>query len=291
MNPRFPIFIPSKSRWESRYTMKALDRIGVPFTVFVEAPQFDNYASVIPRDRLVTLPHQDKGLVVTRNWIWDYAASRGLERFWTIDDNIIGFYRLNRNLKVPVADGTIFRVIEDFVERYENVPIAGMNYFMFAKRKDKLPPFVRNTRVYSNMLIKTDIPYRNEGFYNDDTDLCLRVLKDGWCTVLFNAFLVCKATTMTVGGGMTPHYEGDGRYRMAEELAKKHPDVAKISWKFGRWQHNVDYSSFARNELRLKAQVSVGVNNYGMELVDDYHLTSSESHSNVGTGIEEIPTQ
>ena len=74
------------------------------------------------------------------------------------------------------------------------------------------------------MLIKTDIkdykgnPYRNEGFFNDDTDLCLRILKDGYCTILFNAFLIEKSVTMTVKGGLTPYYQGDGRYKMAKEL-------------------------------------------------------------------------
>lgn len=270
MIPRYPIYIPSKGRWETRYTMKALRKLAVPYTAVVEPQEADKYIRT-GEDNILVLPHRDKGLVITRNWIWDHALKTGATRYWTMDDNIIGFYRLNRNLKVPVADGTMLSVIEDFVERYENVPIAGMNYFMFAKRKDKLPPFIANTRVYSNMLIQTDIPYRNEGFYNDDTDLCLRVLKDGYCTILFNAFLICKATTMSVQGGMTPHYQDDGRYKMAKELADKHPDVARISWKFGRWQHHVDYSGFARNKLRLRTDVVVpkGVNDYGMILQVD----------------------
>ena len=113
---------------------------------------------------------------------------------------------LNFNMKIKVADGTILRVIEDFVDRFANIPIAGMHYDFFAKRRGELPPFMLNRRVYSNMLIQTDIPYRNEGFYNDDTDLCLRVLKDGLCTMLFYSFLVGKAETMTVKGGMTPQW-------------------------------------------------------------------------------------
>ncbi len=102
------------------------------------------------------------------------------------------------------------------------------------------------------MLIKTDAPFRNEGFYNDDTDLCLRVLKAGFCTVQFNAFLIYKAATMTVKGGMTPHYQDDGRYKMAKELADKHPDVVTITQKYGRYQHQVNYEPFKKNKLILK---------------------------------------
>jgi hypothetical protein len=275
MNPRYPVFVPSKGRWESRLTIKALEEIGVPYTVFVESQEYDNYAAVIDPKNIHVMPHRDKGLVVTRNYIWDYAQSIGTPRFWTMDDNIKNFFRLNHNLKVPVTSGAMLCAIEDFTERYENVFISGMNYFMFASRKSKIEAFTLNTRVYSNMLIQTDAkdpngkPYRNEGFYNDDTDLCLRMLKDGFCTVLFNAFLIEKSVTMTVQGGMTPHYQDDGRYKMAKELQEKHPDVTKITRKWGRWQHQVDYRPFKHNKLIKKAGVEIpqGVNNYGMKLV------------------------
>jgi hypothetical protein len=282
--PRHPIYVPTKGRWESRLTIRALEAIGVPFRAVVEEHEVERYAAVMDPAKILVQPSHNKGLVVTRNWIWDHALASGTPRFWTMDDNIEGFYRLNRNLKVPVGDGTMLRVMEDFVERYANVPIAGMNYFMFASRKTKMPPYTPNTRVYSNMLIETDArdprgrPYRNEGFYNDDTDLCIRVLKDGLCTFLFNAFLIFKATTMTVKGGMTPHYqagqdgrsgkEADGRYRMAKELLDKHPDVTQITQKWGRWQHHVDYRPFKRNKPILRPGIVVpeGVNDFGMTL-------------------------
>src|SRR6267142_4343022 len=268
MNPRYPIFVPSKGRYESCLTMKALDAISVPYRTVVEEFEFEKYAKALGEAKILVQPTHKKGLVVTRNWIWDHARDSGARRFWTFDDNIDGFYRLNRNIKTPVGDGTILRCIEDFVDRYENIEVAGMNYFMFASRKTRVPPFALNTRVYSNMLLDARSPRRNEGFYNDDTDLCLRVLKDGNCTVLFNAFLIMKSTTMTVKGGMTPHYVGDGRRRMAEELAAKHPDVTTITRKWGRWQHQVDYSRFAGNELRLRGGVVIpgGTNDYGMVL-------------------------
>lgn len=270
MKPRYPIFVPTKGRYATPYTIRTFERIGLDFKAVIEEQEYDLYARSIGERNLLVLPHRDKGLVPTRNWIWDYAANLGVERFWTFDDNIDGLYRLNHNLKVSVRSAATLCAIEDFTDRYENVAISGMNYFMFAKRKDKLPPFITNTRVYSNMLIKTAIPFRNEGFYNDDTDLCLRVLKAGWCTVQFNAFLIYKMTTMTVKGGMTPHYQGDGRLKMAQELKAKHPDVTTVSFKFGHWQHHVDYSGFTQG-LHRKPGIVVheGIDNYGMRLEVD----------------------
>lgn len=274
MKPRYPVFIPSKGRWESRLTVKALERIGIPYTIFIEPQEYDNYAAVIDSKNIYILPHSNKGLVVTRNYIWDYAQLLDVPRFWTIDDNMIAFWRWHRNKKQRVDTSATFCAIEDFADRYSNVPILGMNYFMFIKQKYPDAPIRLNTRVYSNMLIETNARdprgklYRNEGFYNDDTDLCLRILKDGNCTVLFNAFLAEKAVTMTVEGGMTPHYQGDGRLKMAQELQAKHPDVTTITWKWGRWQHQVDYRPFKKNRLILRPGVVIPdePNNYGMVL-------------------------
>ncbi len=198
--------------------------------------------------------------------------SIGAARHWILDDNISGFYRLNLNLKTPAASGTIFRAAEDFTDRYENVGISGFNYFMFCKRKDKLPPYYQNTRIYSCILIRNDLPYRWRGRYNEDTDLSLRALKDGWCTILFNAFLAYKNPTMTMKGGNTDDlYKDDGRLKMAQSLVDQHPDVARVSWKFGRYQHHVDYSPFRDNRLIRKAGVAVrsGIDNFGMVLQEN----------------------
>jgi hypothetical protein len=139
-------------------------------------------------------------------------------------------------------------------------------------------PFLLNTRVYSCILIKNDIAYRWRGRYNEDTDLSLRALKDGWCTVLFYAFLADKIATLSMRGGNTDElYKGvnaedktqDGRWQMVESLCCQHPDVVKITRKWGRWQHQVDYRPFKRNRLIKRPDVEIpqGVNNYGMRLV------------------------
>jgi hypothetical protein len=274
MNPSYPVYIISKGRWESRPTARALERMRMPYRIVVEPQEVEQYAAVIDPSKILTLPFSNLGLgsIPARNWVWEHAAASGAYRHWILDDNIDGFYRLHRNLKTPVASGTIFKAAEDFVDRFENVAIAGFHYFMFAARKTKMPPFQKNRRIYSCILIRNDIPYRWRGRYNEDTDLSLRVLKDGHCTILFSAFLAMKRPTMTMKGGNTDElYKGDGRLKMAQSLQEQHPDVATITWKWGRWQHQVDYSPFKRNELRLRPGLVIpdGPNNYGMVLQVD----------------------
>lgn len=248
--------------------------MNVPYRIIVEPQEVAAYGKVIDAAKITALPFSNlgQGSIPARNWVWEDAVKAGAERHWIIDDNINGFYRLNNNLKLPVTTGATFRAAEDFVDRYENVAIAGFHYFMFASRKCKLPPFVLNSRIYSCILLRTDLPYRWRGRYNEDTDLSIRALKDGYCTVLFNAFLAYKSTTMTMKGGNTDElYKDDGRRKMAESLYEQHPDIVKITRKWDRWQHHVDYSGF-RQKLKLKAGVVLpdGVNNYGMELKIDY---------------------
>jgi hypothetical protein len=243
----------------------------VPYHIVVEPQEFDQYAAVIDPAKILTLPFSNLGLgsIPARNWVWDHATASGAARHWIIDDNIEGFYRLNYNLKTPAGCGTIFRCSEDFVDRYENVHMAGLNYFMFASRKTAMPPYYLNTRVYSCILLSNKVEYRWRGRYNEDTDLSLRILKDGHCTILFNAFLCGKSQTMTMKGGNTEElYQDDGRLKMAQSLVEQHPDVARVSWKWGRHQHHEDYSPFKYNKLRRRNDILIpaGVDNYGMVL-------------------------
>jgi len=281
MNPKYPVYIISKGRWESRMTSKALEKIKVPYYIVVEPQEYDKYAAVIASKKILVLPFSNlgQGSIPARNWVWEHSISIGAERHWMLDDNLRVFYRLNRNIKYRVGSGTIFRVIEDFVDRYENIGISGMEYELFIQRKEKVAPYRLNTRVYSCILIKNDIPFRWRGRYNEDTDLSIRVLKAGWCTILFQAFLCDKMPTMSMKGGNTEElYKDDGRLKMAQSLQEQHPDVVKITKKWGRWQHQVDYRPFKGNKLikRLGVFVQKGVNNYGMVL------------KNIGEPVQEI---
>jgi len=271
MNPKYPVYVISKGRWESRLTSKALERMKVPYHIVVEPQEFDNYASVIDKQKILTLPFSNlgQGSIPARNWVWEHSISVNAKKHWIMDDNIYDFYRLNRNTRNIVQTGTIFKICEDFTDRYENVPISGLNYRFFMVPTDSHPPYYLNTRVYSCILIDNTLKHKWRGRYNEDTDLCIRALKDGFCTILFNAFLQEKAGTMTLKGGNTDElYADDGRLKMAKSLQEQHPDICTITWKFNRWQHQVNYAVFEKNKLIRKKNVEIkqDVDNYGLVL-------------------------
>lgn len=275
MNPDFPVYVISKGRWDSRLTVKALETMSVPYKVVIEPQELDAYSEHINPDNILTLPFSNlgQGSIPARNWVWEHAKENNHAWHWLMDDNINGFERLNRNERVKVKTGSMFKAAETFVQRYENIAMAGFEYRQFSGgARRKKPPFRLNTRVYSCSLIRTELPHRWRGKYNEDTDLSLRLLKDGWVTVLFHAFLQNKAGTMTMKGGNTDEvYEDRDRFEFAESLRQQHPDVVTVVQRYGRYHHDVDYSPFQRNQLRWREGVHVepGVNEYGMTLVEE----------------------
>lgn len=298
---RVPIYIVSKGRAAYMVTSRALTAMGVPHFVVVEPQQVQEYQEAVQRFRLnaeileMDLTEKDRyelcdnlglsrstGPGPARNFAWRHAIESGAAWHWVMDDNIKAFYRYSRNLKVPVADGAIFLAMEDFAERYQNLAMLGPNYFMFVERKAKKPAFVANTRIYSCNLIRNDLTFRWRGRYNEDTILSLDILKAGWCTVLFNAFLAEKMETQKLPGGNTDEfylvegqkrdgakYADTGTVAKSVMLAQVHPDVARVAIRFKRVHHHVDYRPFARQALIRKPDCPKyeGSNEYGMKLV------------------------
>lgn len=284
MKNRYPIYVVSKGRWANTLTPKSLAKLGLTCYIVVEAHEFDYYNDrCLEGNTVIVLPDhyldeydtcddlgrtKSVGPGAARNFCKDHSQSNGFNRHWVLDDNIEEFYRLNTNLKRKVRCGSTFAAAEDFVDRYTNVPVAGMNYHTFCKSTDPVPAYKKNTRIYSCLLIDNNSPYRWRGRYNEDTDLSLRVLKDGNCTIQFNAFLCGKVTTQRMRGGNSKEfYDHEGTLAKSQMLVDLHPDVAKLTWKFGRVHHHVDYTKFEKNLLIKKGnRAYTGVNEYGMVL-------------------------
>lgn len=297
--PQFPLYIPSKGRSEYMVTSKALTEMGVRHFIVVEPQEVEAYKRSIKSMALLAevveldLGYKEKyelcdnlGLTKStgpgpaRNFAWDHSIKLGAKWHWVMDDNIKSFKRMHNKERVKVMSPVFWRIMEDFVLRYKNVGMAGPNYSMFAFGASKLPPFITNTRIYSCNLIRNDLIFRWRGRYNEDTILSLDMLKAGWCTIQFNAFLQEKMGTQVLpGGNTTEFYHAEGKVKEGQRyadtgtvaksqmLANVHPDVAEMVWKFDRWHHHVDYTPFKRQKLIRKPDLVIEKKDYGLRMV------------------------
>lgn len=279
---RYPVFIPSRDRWQGgrAKTFRALAQDGVPFRVVVAPSEAARYGGLLgqlrdecvaagrPHDwQIVVLPDDSYRLREARNFIRDLAEQEGHARHWQLDDNIAHFAKVHGTRRIRCDAGVALAVCEDFTDRYENVAVSGLGYYHDVRPMQRPePPFRLNVRVYSCSLINHAWPGRWRTVRNDDTDLCLQALADGWCTVQLVAFMHRKAETMTVQGGNTGAlYADDGRLAMADELARRWPGVVTVTRRFGRPQHYVDWTKFD-TPLRLRPDADLSPRDYGLRL-------------------------
>lgn len=272
--PRYPVYVPSKGRYAHAFTLEMLARDEVPHFVVVEPQEAEAYGKAFPAATVLPLPwdkHIGSGqLIAVRNFILDHAIAAGHARHWQLDDNIERMCRWRGGKRLTCRAGVALKVCEDFTDRYENIAIAGLNYDCFAR--GPMAPFILNCHVYSCTLFLNSLPIRWRLHYNEDTDICLQALAQGWCTVLLNAFLADKRQTMKLKGGNTDvMYAGDGRLRMARQLERAWPGVVTVGRRFKRPQHVVKnaWQKFDTPLIRRKDIDfdKLAPNEYGMKLV------------------------
>ena len=282
--PIFPIYIVSKNRFKVRPTADMLEKMNQEYYIVVEEDQYEDYKKVVKGEVLI-LPKEYKesydtfwsrdvdnktGPGAARNFCWDHSLKNGFSHHWVLDDNIVSVRRFNNNIKVPCENSTPFYVMEDFVLRFKNIAIAGPDYTIFCPYNERRPALRFNTRIYSFLLINNSIPFRWRGRYNEDTDLALRVLKEGLVTVEFNCFLQEKLTTQKLQGGNTEEfYAKEGTLNKSQMLVDMHPDCVELSHKFHRDHHSVNYKIFKNNIpiYRDAYTIKKSINDFDMKLI------------------------
>lgn len=257
--PKYSIYIISKGRYKKPKTANALKKLDIDFKIVVEPKEFKEYKKIIDSKKIIVTPENfsEKGFgsIPARNFVLDYSRKKQEKKHWILDDNLDGFgFQKNGRRINSKTNGDFLRQCEIFVDRYSNIKISGIRY-RFHHNYVKSPYYL-NTRIYSCILIDNSIKHRWRGKYNEDTDLSLRVLKDGDCTLLFTWCYCNKVATQTMKGGNTDSIYKNSRNRLdfAKSLKKQHPNDVKIVWRFNRWHHLVNYKPFRKNILKKHTQ-------------------------------------
>lgn len=273
-----PIYIPTKGRHEYLLSSTRLDAMGVRHFLIVEPQEVDAYhaalksrglktAEILPLDLSYKARYEtcdSKGLSIStgsgpaRNFGWEHSIAIGAKSHWMVDDNSKGFYIFFRNQKIKAINRrSFFEQMERFAVQFSNLAMCGPEYEMFCPRRHKTNPIMLNGKNFSCNLIRNDVPFRWRGRYNEDVILGLDMLKAGWCTVLFRAFLNSKLATKTMKGGNTTDLYGSGTLDKSKMLISVHPDVSRLRWWCNRVHHAVDYSGFTQKLIRSDAATTV----------------------------------
>ena len=260
---KYPVYIVSKGRWENPLTARFFIKDNVDFKILVEPQEYKNYCDVLGKKYVMELPFENLGVgsYPARNFAWKDSIKKGYDRHWLFDDNIHKIRRINRGLKIPCNAKKALQTVEDFTDRYENVAITGFNYstFVVPGCSDK-KPFYLNVHAYSAMLIKNNMPYRWRLKYNEDVDLCLQVLDNGYCTILFNAFTVDKTSTVAKmkGGNQDELYKNNAyekKVLKTKSLEEIWPQYVKTIMRYDRPHHYVDWKGHFKNKLVRKKTI------------------------------------
>jgi hypothetical protein len=169
--PKYPIYVISHQRDKYRSTIRYLDACELSYFVVVRKSQRENYEKTLNKKyaTLLTLPEKgDKdfdpiydlypnGSIPQRNYVWKHARKmkKKPERHWILDDNMPLYFRYYRDMRTNAFTNCVFRSIEDYVDRYKNIRIAGHQYSMFVvpSGNDTMKPVLKNTRIFSSILL------------------------------------------------------------------------------------------------------------------------------------------
>ena len=224
-----PIYVPSKGRADCAFTPKTLLEENIPYKLFVEPQDYEEYSKYHDKDRLVNIEANDRGISYVRNFIKEYSKAQGDTYHWQMDDDIKKF-RIRMNDKNVVVKGiNALAVVEKTIGLFSNVAISGLTSpaFAFSKRY----PVKVNQLAYSCVLIKNeaDVTWPENLSGVEDWHYTLTALENKWCTISFSHILFDAPGTATQKGGNMNHWESkEKRRKLYERFVKVWPKNFRV---------------------------------------------------------------
>tara|TARA_R110002012_G_scaffold210835_1_gene381492 strand:- start:1636 stop:2925 length:1290 start_codon:yes stop_codon:yes gene_type:complete len=265
---KYPIYVLSKSRYyrnkkyQAPKTIQYLEQIKADYFIVIEEEEYEDYNKSIASNRILVLPktYELNGSgVPARNFIHHLNIKNNTKAYWCLDDNISRYYFTNFQKRYKVNSQLSFRYVEDIFDKFSNVYLSGHAYKFHIIAKEGKPIIQFNKRIFSSILIRTDIPVLNDnndiwrGKYNEDTDLSLRILKLGLPTLLISSMSSDKEQTGRANGGNEQIYkEDDNASGVAKTLAllEEHANDFKITTLSNRIHHKIKTELFDDNVLK-----------------------------------------
>lgn len=272
---KYPIYVLSKGRYSDlsfpNATCMTLEEMKLEYTLVLMTDEVEQYKQTLEKyncKKCINIISIDdnKGLGGTpqRNLAWDDAKKRKFSKHWILDDNIHGYYYFNRRQQIQIKSGVVFRDVENFVDNiHEKVGLAAHSYKFEVRDTEMRNPIILNGKTFSSILVNhslldmCNVKWRLK--YNEDIDLGLQTLTNGFMTLGFEYFISGKLSTpQNKEGGNREiylNYEKQGFKNKLECIMKEwgHIDglikktYKKLKTKTGielREHHDVDWGRF-----------------------------------------------
>jgi hypothetical protein len=245
-----PIFIPSKGRPVVGFLLKELLATSLEWYYVVEPQEQAAYAALMPVDRLIVLPDNNKGIAFVRNFILDRCRTSGSPWFWMLDDDITGFYRVEHRRNVRTSITTVLEQAEASIAALSDRFSVGQyaleyqQYAWSSTKKYRVNSYC-DVCVAINTAVKA--AYREYVNLKEDRDFTLQVITSGFSSVRVCDLAFSAPKNGSNAGGLKPVYgtpdrESTANRRMVELWGNT---ICKIVVKKnGREDVKIDWSRF-----------------------------------------------
>jgi hypothetical protein len=223
---------------------------------------FDWYEEIKTTNTLDNFGFEIKGsgACPVRNATRRISAERGENRHWQFDDDYNSFQRFDvrENKNKTIKDGKVlfsamYRIAElGYKADMQNI---GFSVATLEAHPDNRKKFAKRIFNAHNMINDPDKFVKWVGRMNDDTINAINVWKSGGYEMQLRYVQMAMKETQAEKGGLTEMYKADGTVRKTAYLMLVAPNASKLTLRFGRYHHKVDWTKIVPKLIREEHKI------------------------------------
>lgn len=236
----FPIYIPSKNRSSTATTPFLLSDENIPHNILIDPTEKSDYAKTYLKSTLIA-SNKQVSVSSARQAILDICKKKhSASWIWMFDDDVVKVGTIKNkkftqtNIKVWMSE--IEKIIETIKPEQSNICQIGFQFTSF-NVSDK--PIELNTNinciqlVYMPLIIKNNIQYNTELKALEDTDFCIKIMKNRMHNLKLNRFYFYTGPSglKNKNGGLATLYGSGGKEKAIQDFKKLYPDIISIDTK------------------------------------------------------------
>lgn len=246
---KYPVCIVSKDRSDTCTTHTLLDFEGVKWFYMVEPKDYDAYVARFGKSKVINIEQNDKGIYYVRNYCIEWSKKNGYDKHWQVDDDLRSLHYRPMNFIKGIRDSTRIENPSSMLSYIEDISIKCVNYgagclthdgFAFSKKND----VDINKMIYCFQLINNSIKSRYQPHTSEDVDFSVRILKEGYVTMVFNKYSFRTPASGSLKGGCNSSID----YKKIGNVDNRKLRNLKLCQTYPQWF--VEYTKNGQSEVK-----------------------------------------